>query len=147
MGVFVPHPEGALGRGVQITVWLSERSPEWQLNMHNANLDLPVLFGHLLGNHAGCSLRLATVVRSIEDRADANRFLQRLVDQGRLGSRTEIFVGEGDFMNVAASSPYADIHLFGLPTTIDRDRLVEIRDACGGACLFLLDSGQESILA
>ncbi|MEC8191648.1 MAG: amino acid permease [Myxococcota bacterium] len=147
MGVFVPHPEGALGRGVQVTVWLSERSPEWKLDMHNANLDLPVLFGHLLGNHPGCSLRLATVVRSVEDRAAANAFLQRLVDQGRLGNRTELFVGEGDFMAVAAASPYADIHRLGLPPTIDRERLMEIRDACGGACLFLLDSGQESILA
>ncbi len=147
MGVFVPHPEGSLGRATQYTVWLSERSPEWKLDMHNANLDLPVLVGHLLSAQAGATLRLATVVRTIEDRSSAFEFLQRLVDQGRLGNDTEIFVGDGDFLEVAAASPYADVHLFGLPTTIDKERLIEIRDACGGACVFLLDSGQESILA
>jgi len=128
-------------------VWLSERSPDWKLDMHNANLDLPVLVGHLLSAKEGATLRLATVVRAIEDRSSAFEFLQRLVDQGRLGNDTEIFVGDGDFLEVAAASPYADVHLFGLPTTIDKERLIEIRDACGGACVFLLDSGQESILA
>ena len=115
--------------------------------MHNANLDLPVLVGHLLSAPEGATLRLATVVRAIEDRSSAFEFLQRLVDQGRLGNDTEVFVGDGDFLEVAAASPYADVHLFGLPTTIDKERLIEIRDACGGACVFLLDSGQESILA
>lgn len=147
MGVFVPHPDGSLGRAKQVTVWLSERSPDWRLNMHNANLDLPVLIGYLLSRHPGASLRLATVVRSIDDRAAANEFLQRLIDQGRLPNATDVFVGEGEFLAAAATSPYSDIHLFGLPTTIDKARIVEIRDACGGACLFLLDSGQESILA
>jgi hypothetical protein len=147
MGVFLPHPDGALGRAKQVTVWLSERSPDWSLNMHNANLDLPVLIGHLLSLHPGAKLRLATVVRAIEDRAAANEFLHRLIDQGRLAPGTEIHVGEGQFIEAAVASPYADIHLFGLPTTIDKRRLSEIRDACGGGCVFLLDSGQESILA
>jgi hypothetical protein len=145
--VFLSHPDGSIGRGKQVTVWLSERSPDWRLNMHNANLDLPVLIGHLLSARPGARLRLATVVRGIEDRSAANDFLHRLIDQGRLAPQTEIFVGEGDFLQAAAASPYADIHLFGLPTTIDKTRLIEIRDVCGGACVFLLDSGQESILA
>jgi hypothetical protein len=147
MGVFLPHPDGALGRAQQITVWLSERSPDWALNMHNANLDLPVLIGYLLGSQAGSSLRLSTVIRTIEDRSSAMAFLVRLSEQGRLPKNTDVHVGEGPFLDAASDSPYSDIHIFGLPTTIDRRRLTAIRDACGGACLFLLDSGQESILA
>jgi len=147
MGVFLPHPDGALGRAQQVTVWLSERSPDWALNMHNANLDLPVLIGYLLGVQPGSNLRLSTVIRTIEDRADAFGFLLRLIEQGRLPKGTSVHVGEGPFLEAAGESPYSDIHIFGLPTTIDKRRLAAIRDACGGACLFLLDSGQESVLA
>ena len=56
-------------------------------------------------------------------------------------------VGDGAFIPAVQASPYADLHLFGLPTTIDGERISEIRDASGGACVFLLDSGQESLLA
>jgi solute carrier family 12 sodium/potassium/chloride transporter 2 len=147
MGVFLPHPDGSLGRAQQVTVWLSERSPDWALNMHNANLDLPVLIGYLLGSQPGAQLRLSTVIRTIEDKANAFGFLVRLSDQGRLPKNTDVHVGEGAFLDAASDSPYSDIHIFGLPTTIDKRRLSAIRDACGGACLFLLDSGQESILA
>lgn len=147
MGVFMPHPDGALGRGKVINVWLSERSPDWALTIHNANLDLPVLFAYLLARHPGCAIRLSTVVRAIDDRADAIAFLQRIIDQGRLPEETETHVGEGAFIPAVQASPYADVHLFGLSTTIDRERLEDIRDASGGACVFLLDSGQESVLA
>ena len=87
------------------------------------------------------------MIRTIEDKANAFGFLVRLSDQGRLPRNTEVHVGEGAFLDAASDSPYSDIHIFGLPTTIDKRRLSAIRDACGGACLFLLDSGQESILA
>jgi len=147
MGVLTAHPNGALGRARDVTVWLSERSPDWALEMHNVNLDLPVLAGHLLSRIGSGRLRLATVVRSIEDRADANNFLLRLIDQGRLAGDTEMFVAEGDFMEALRDSPYSDIHIFGLSSVIEKQRLLKLRDACGGACLFLLDSGQESILA
>jgi len=147
MGVFLTHPDGGMGRAKQITVWLSERSPDWSIKIHNANLDLPVLIGLLLAAEPGCSLRIATVVRNIEDTAEANGFLQRLIDQGRLRAGTEIHVAEGIFIDAVRDSPYADVHVFGLSTTIERKRMFQIRDAGGGACLFLLDSGQESILA
>jgi len=147
LGLFMPHPDGALGRGKVITVWLSERSPDWALTIHNANLDLPVLFAYLLAREGASRIRLATVVRKVEHRADAFVFLQKLIDQGRLPNDTEAHVGEGEFIHAVQASPYADIHIFGLPTTIDRERIGEIRDASGGACVFLLDSGQESLLA
>ena len=115
--------------------------------MHNVNLDLLVLTGHLLSSSDDHALQLCTVVRSIDDRADANAFLQRLIDQGRLSKRTKLYVSEDEFMDALKASPYADLHIFGLSTTVEMQRLFKIRDACGGACVFLLDSGQESILA
>ena len=147
LGLFMPHPDGALGRGKIVTIWLSERSPDWALTIHNANLDLPVLFGYLLARHPGSRIRLATVVRQSDDRVDALAFLQKLIDQGRLPVSTEVHVGDGAFMPAVQASPYSDLHLFGLSTTIDRERIAQIHDASGGACVFLLDSGQESLLA
>jgi amino acid permease len=147
IGLVLAHPDGAVGRASQVTVWLSERSPEWTLEMHNANLDLPALVGYLLTKFPGNRLRVATVVRTIEHRAEAYVFLQRLIDMGRLPKHTEAHVGQGEFLPAVQASPYADIHVFGLSTTVDRERLIDIRDAGGGACVFLLDSGQESILA
>lgn len=147
VGILLAHPNGSIGRAKQVAVWLSERSPHWSLEMHNVNLDLPVLAGHLLSTADDRSLRLCTVVRSIDDRADANVFLQKLIEQGRLGRRTEIHVSDVEFMDALKVCPYADIHIFGLSTTVELQRLFKIRDACGGACIFLLDSGQESILA
>lgn len=147
VGILLAHPDGGIGRAKQVSVWLSERSPHWNLEMHNVNLDLPVLTGHLLSSSDDHALQLCTVVRSIDDRADANAFLQRLIDQGRLSKRTKLYVSEDEFMDALKASPYADLHIFGLSTTVEMQRLFKIRDACGGACVFLLDSGQESILA
>jgi hypothetical protein len=43
--------------------------------------------------------------------------------------------------------PPADVHLFGLPPTIELERLWEIHRAAGAPCVFVRDSGQESALA
>ena len=46
VGILLAHPDGGIGRAKQVSVWLSERSPHWNLEMHNVNP--PVLTGHLL---------------------------------------------------------------------------------------------------
>jgi amino acid transporter len=147
MAVFLPHPEGELGRGVDVTVWLSERSPAWDLRLHNTNLDLPVLLAYLMVRGGRGRMRLSTVVRSADERGKAGVFLQRLIQAGRLPSSTGVDVAAGDFLAAVRASSYADVHMFGIATTVDVPRLEEIRDAAGGACLFLMDSGQESVLA
>jgi hypothetical protein len=147
LAVFLPHPEGYIGRARDVTVWLSERSPAWDLRLHNTNLDLPVLLAYLLVREGRGRMRLSTVVRKAGERDKAEHFLRRLIEAGRLPRSTGIEVAAGDFVAAVRASPYADIHLLGIATTVDIPRLEEIRDAAGGACLFLMDSGQESVLA
>ena len=147
LAVFLPHPEGGIGRGRDATVWLSERSPDWELRLHNANLDLPVLLAYLLVRSGRGQMRLSSVVRSAGEKDAAREFLGRLIRAGRLPPSTDVEVAAGDFLAAVRASPYADIHLFGIATTVDVPRLEAIRDAAGGACLFLMDSGQESVLA
>ena len=135
-------PRAPWGGGVQVAVWLSERSPEWNstctTQTWTCRCCLDTSWATIPAAHSG-SRPLSDRSKTVQPR---DAFLQRLVDLRARGIGRKL-VGEGDFMAAAAASQYADIHL-GLPTTIDRERLMEIRDACGGACLFLLDSGQES---
>ena len=126
---------------------LSERSPDWELRLHNANLDLPVLLAYLLVRSGRGQMRLSSVVRSAGEKDAAREFLGRLIRVDRLPPSTDVEVAAGDFLAAVRASPYADIHLFGIATTVDVPRLEAIRDAAGGACLFLMDSGQESVLA
>lgn len=146
--VYVPPEDGILGQTHEVVVWLSDRSPDWSLHLHNANLDLLVLIGYLLvRSHQGARLRLATVIRDGDQRDAAAGFLQAVVDQGRLPRGTATEVLEGDFLTLVRAAGAADVHLFGLPDRIDHARLLQIRNAAHGACLFLRDSGKESLLA
>ncbi len=147
MALWLPHPDGGLGAQKRVDVWISDRSPDWPLRLHSANLDLPALMGYLLAEAWGARLRLRTVVRDPSQVRAGKRFLEQLIDQARLPSDTEVVVGVGSFMASLGAEPRADLLLLGIPPEVERARLQAIRDAAGGSCLWLLDSGQESALA
>ena len=129
-----------------VNVWLSDRSPDWELSLHVANLDLPVLLGYLLAYPQSGHIRLGTVVRSPDSAEPARRFLDDVIELGRV-PRAEALVCTGPFLQALAEAPRADVHLLGLPQTIDLDALGRIHEAAGAPCWFLQDSGQESALA
>ncbi|NOY25613.1 MAG: Na-K-Cl cotransporter [Oligoflexia bacterium] len=147
LALWLPHPKGSLGPRKQISVWLSDRSPDWKLELHVANLDLPVLVGFLLADAWGASLRLVMALQDPTQVIEAREFLCDLVDQARLPSSTEIYVGDQGFQAALRLSPKADLHIFGIGLTVSKDRLAEVSTACGGSTLWLLDSGGESALA
>lgn len=147
LALYLHHPQQARARGNEVTVWLSDRSPDWPLRLHMANLDLPVLLALLLTKNGG-SIHLATVVRDPASRPAAEHWLRRLMDMGRLPRGTRASVLEGDFLEALGQpSVRADLHLLGLGDRVEPGRLLALRAACGSACLFLVDSGQESLLA
>jgi len=129
-----------------VNVWLSDRSPDWELSLHVANLDLPVLLAYLLAHPLQGAIRLGTVVRSDGAVADAERFLADVIELGRV-PRAEALVRSGSFLDALREAPRADVQLMGLPQDIDLEALGRIHEAAGGACWFLQDSGQESALA
>ncbi|RME22593.1 MAG: hypothetical protein D6798_15405 [Deltaproteobacteria bacterium] len=142
------RPGIAQGAGSQgVSVWLSDRSPEWALELHSQNLDLPVLIGLLLSEHWDSTLRLQMVVRDPADTDRARAFLRDLIDQARLPSTTLVAVASGSFDDCLPTAPAAGVHLFGMPARARLQRLGEIRDLLGADCLFLMDSGRESALA
>jgi solute carrier family 12 sodium/potassium/chloride transporter 2 len=147
LGLYQHHPRPGGVQHNEVTVWLSDRSPGWSLRLHMANLDLPVLLAILLTRKGG-RIRLATVVRDPSSMGDAEHWLRRLVDMGRLPASTRTTVLQGDFIEALGhASVRSDLHLLGLGETVDKAQLEAFRQASGAACLFLVDSGQESLLA
>ena len=130
-----------------VCVWISDRSPDWRLQLHQANLDLPVLVGFLLATAKHEPLRLCMVVRDDLQKERARRFLEDLIDQARLPAGTTAHVAHGDFLALLPEAPKARTHIFGMPPVVDKERLEQIRARLGTACLWLRDSGHESALA
>lgn len=149
LALWQPHPgeHGLLGQRRVIDIWLSDRSPSWQLKLHLANLDLPVLVGYLLADAWGARLRLRTVVRDPAHKQAGERFLRALVDQARLPPTTRVRVDEGSFFDALAQRGGADLHLFGMGQTVSKGDLARVQAAAGGSCLWLMDNGAASALA
>jgi len=129
-----------------VSVWLSDRHPNWTLDLHVANLDLPVLLAYLLTLPSEGHIRLCTVVRDPDTEPLARRFLADVIELCRL-PRAEVRVTSGPFMDVIDHAEPADLHLLGLPDRIDLPRLRQIHEHLGAPCWFVQDSGQESALA
>ena len=147
LGIYLHHPRIKAEQRNELTVWLSDRSPDWPLHLHMANLDLPVLLAFLLTKQGG-RIKLATAVRDPATEASAERWLWQLIDMGRLPSGTRAKVLPGPILDVISQdAARADLHLLGLGERVDPARLKAFRQEAGAACLFLVDSGQESLLA
>ncbi len=152
LAVWQPHPAaqrgaGRLGRREVIDVWISDRSPDWALRLHQANLDLPVLIGYLLAVDWGARLRLRTVVRDASSLDAGRHFLRDLVDQCRLPATTTVHVTSGDFMDALRAVDSPDLTVLGISAALSSARLRTIQAATQSSCLWLLDSGSESALA
>ena len=147
VGLLIPGPKGPPNSGKVVNVWLSDRSPGWEIGLKVANTDLPVLLGLLLSTPQRGEIRLCTAVRDPTEAGNAQAFLDTLIHQGRLPKSTTAHVSTQPFLEALEKAGKADIHLLGLPADIDLARLRQIRDAVDGPCLFLRDSGQESLLA
>jgi len=139
-------PGQALAPPRTTTVWLSDRSPDWALSLHVANLDLPVLLGYLLARPVRGRTRLVTVLRSESSRPGATAFLNDLIELGRLPATTP-FILSGTLKDKLQNAPPCNIHVLGLSDVIDLQRLSALHRAAGAPCLFVRDSGQESALA
>ena len=138
---------GPLPPGATVAVWLSDRSPDWNLRLHNANMDLPVLLAYLVSQSTGGKLRLVTVVQENSHKPPAEAFLAQLCEMGRLPTNTRIEAVFKPFLDAVAETSGTDLHLFGLARQVQLDRLQAIQRAAHAPCLFTLDSGRESVLA
>jgi hypothetical protein len=148
MGVilFADHAQARLGRRQQINLWVSDRSPGWELTMDIGNADLAILLGYKLLQNWGGQINLLTAVGQEDQLDPANDFLENLSEAARL-PQAGLHVFDQPFMQAIEAAPTADISIFGLPAELEMESLAEMREHAGSACVFVQDSGEESALA
>jgi len=147
MGIqlYVEDVVAQLGRSASINVWIHERSPDWDLSMDLGNLDLALLTAYKLKTNWDAEMRVITVVEEGQEE-EAYSYLENLLDVARLNDAIP-HVEIGSFTEALENAPHADVDLLGLP---DEPNLNELRmyvERTQSACVFVADSGRESILA
>lgn len=141
------HPEAGLGRERSINVWVRDQSPEWELGLRLANLDLAVLFAYQIWTNWRGTIRLVTACRETTSLSMAKRYLEQLAEDARLPQNTECVVLDGEFSEALVKSPKADIQILGLSDRIDKEFMNSVVMQTHSSALFVRDSGRESALA
>lgn len=145
--LFNLHTTTLLGQRNMINVWVSDRRGNWELDgLDIGNLDLSILVAYKLKMNWNASIRLITVVRNPDDEAKAQKFLKSLISLARLPETlTKVHVGE--FNQYVTQADSADLNIFGMQDTLPYDFIKNMSDKTNSSCLFVRDSGHESILA
>lgn len=144
--LFSLNKTALLGQKNIINVWVSDRRGNWELGWDIGNLDLSILIAYKLKMNWTAQIRLITVLKHEEDRQEATEFLNDLINLARLpNTLTELFVG--DFNEIVTNAPNADLNIFGMEPNLKFHFIKDMTAKTNSSCLFVKDSGHESILA
>ncbi len=137
IAVYSQHSKNALGNKDTLNVWLRRSSP---------NKDLAILMAIQLNRNWGGQLRFITVVANEDDGTRARAAQERLIDRARLPISTETVILVGNFKKVLSSAPQADLNIFGISNELDGDTMHKLSASVNTSCLFVKDSGGESMV-
>jgi hypothetical protein len=137
IAVYSQHAKNALGNKDTLNVWLRRSSP---------NKDLAILMSIQLNRNWHGQLRFITAVANEDDAAHAKAAQERLFDRARLPVTTEAIVLVGNFKEVLPTAPFADLNIFGISNELDGDTMHTLSSAVNTSCLFVKDSGGESMV-
>lgn len=145
--LFNLHTTALLGQRNLINVWISERTGNWELGGWDiGNLDLSILIAYKLKMNWKARIRLIIVVEDPNEEENAKVFLKRLTGLARLPETlTEVHVGV--FNEFVTQAPEADLNIFGMQDTLPYNFISNMTTKTNSSCLFVKDSGHESILA
>ncbi len=144
--LYQAHPTALLGQRNTINVWVSDRKGNWSLGWDIGNLDLSTLIAYKLKRNWEAQIRLITVINDKEEHENAKEFLNSLINLARLPETlTEIHVG--NFKDVVGKASNADLNIFGMHADLPFEFVKEMTQKTESSCLFVKDSGHESILA
>jgi len=136
--VLLHHPKGAFGKNKEINIWLRLGSP---------NKDLAILTALQVQRNWNGHIRLLSAVKNKDEKQKATIILNRIADRARIPSKSEISVITGDFKEILQNSPSADLNVFGVSDDFNCNFMRELSTLSGISCVFVRDSGEESILA
>lgn len=144
--LYLSHPTALLGQRNTINVWVSDRKTNWDLGWDIGNLDLSILVAYKLKMNWGARIRIITVIGDPKEEANAQKFLNLLINLARLPETlTEVHVG--DFNAIVRNAPSADLNIFGMDADLKFAFVEDMSAKTQSSCLFVKDSGHESILA
>ncbi len=144
--LYLSHPKALLGQRNMINVWVRDRKDNWDLGWNIGNLDLSILVAYKLKMNWDAQIRLIIVIDDEKEKENAQDFLMTLVNLARLPQTlTEVYVG--NFKEVVEVAPAADLNIFGMEGNLQFEFVKEVSAKTGSSCLFVKDSGHESILA
>jgi amino acid transporter len=144
--LYIAHPTALQGERNIINVWISDRQSNWSLGWDIGNLDLSLLIAYKLKLNWNAKIRLITVINDPKEEENARAFLNSLIGLARLPQTlTEVHIG--NFKNVMENAPSADLNIFGMEENVDFDFVKDMVFKTNSSCLFVKDSGHESILA
>jgi len=144
--LYVSHPTALLGQRNTINVWVSDRQTNWNIGWDIGNLDLSILIAYKLKMNWGAKIRLVTVINDPAEEENARVFLDTLINLARLPQTlTEVHIGS--FRDVIKRAPSADLNIFGMEGNLQYKFVRDMTSHTNSSCLFVKDSGHESILA
>lgn len=144
--LYAAHPTALLGKRNMINVWVSDRSNNWNLGWDIGNLDLSTLIAYKLKRNWQATIRLIIAIKDPEEEQSARQFLSSLISLARLpNTLTEVYTE--DFRTVVSKAPTADLNIFGMDGDLRIEFVQEMTEKTKSSCLFVKDSGHESILA
>ncbi|MBT8291957.1 MAG: Na-K-Cl cotransporter [Eudoraea sp.] len=144
--LYSSHPTALLGRRNMINVWVSDRTNNWDVGWDIGNLDLSILIAYKLKKNWDARIRLIIVIKDEKEKENAQNFLNLLINLARLPETlTEVRVG--NFKDMVANAPSADLNIFGMQENLRFEFVQEMTLSTNSSCLFVKDSGHESILA
>ncbi|MGD9581770.1 MAG: amino acid permease [Vampirovibrionia bacterium] len=131
------HPKSGFGRREVVNLWLRDKSP---------NQNLATLMAVELQREWG-AVRLVRITETECNIEKERQDLERIVEEGRMPTRTELVVLCGKFNEVAKQAPLADINIFGMSENMSQESMHNIVEMMETSCLFAMDSGNECILS
>lgn len=140
------HPDTGLGRSRHVNLWVRDQSPNWRLSFKMANIDLPLLITLMLIKNWKINLRLISLVSDSTLIENARHYLHDLMVLARMPKGYEIIVERENFMGYIEKAPHADLNIFGLAIPVDKKMMENLVQQCESTCLFVRDSGHESVL-
>ncbi|MBI1925736.1 hypothetical protein HYR99_15970 [Candidatus Poribacteria bacterium] len=130
-----------------INLWIDDRSPNWQMSMNLGNIDISILTSYILKRNWKAKLNLITTVSNPEYIAQAEGFMNRLVELSRLPKDTKIDVVNNNFDSFLNETPHGDLNIFSLSDEINFENIRKIVSQLRASCIFTVDSGLENVLA
>lgn len=133
------HPKQGLKNQKTINLIIRDKSP-------NKNL-ATLLALRLHHNWNAHTINLVALTETDEDHANQTEFFQTLIDEARLPRGTTINIIDGKFPEDLEHFPECDLAIFGLGREISTDQIRTIYHHSNVTCLFIRDSGHESVYA